>query len=127
MRISDWSSDVCSSDLVDFLRYQAEQAHRRRAVLRDLFAEDAYRTRAGIYQRADDAYQGRFASAVGAEQGKKVAGRYAQADAFERLQPAIVGFAQVGDRERGSLFHGRWHWLAGSNLGPRSLVYRVIP
>src|SRR3546814_4000865 len=30
MRISDWSSDVCSSDLVDRVRKQLEQAGKRR-------------------------------------------------------------------------------------------------
>src|SRR3546814_15050562 len=43
MRISDWSSDVCSSDLLDLDRFGIEDIARDRAEVADAVDEDAVR------------------------------------------------------------------------------------
>src|SRR3546814_9257138 len=58
MRISDWSSDVCSSDLGDYL-VAALEADGHRLHARTLLPDDRYRLRAAVSQWiADDAVDG---------------------------------------------------------------------
>src|SRR3546814_1217421 len=61
MRISDWSSDVCSSDLMKITRLRAQPAEHRAQVLEvardqvfdavDLLPASAHRKQGGIEQR----------------------------------------------------------------------------
>src|SRR3546814_8780235 len=84
MRISDWSSDVCSSDLGQFFGVLLEQAgetdHRRFALARRQTRPDA-----GIEGRA-----GVFDGALGV--GDIAAGNLAQHTAVHRAE-AVKGFA----------------------------------
>src|SRR3546814_11503970 len=74
MRIIDWSSDVCSSDLLGLVREALEQAFERPGVVKRIFAE----------QPADDAERARFvdrAVAADAEPGVEQRGDIVLRDA----------------------------------------------
>src|SRR3546814_18758124 len=107
LRISDWSSDVCSSDLerllehveVQLLRHQADQAHRLVAAGMQVDAEHPHLARGLVHQRGDDADQGRLAGAVGAEKAVEITWPDVPRDALAGLYAAVVGLAQGAHRQ----------------------------
>src|SRR3546814_10082261 len=99
MRISDWSSDVCSSDLPDMparldpLRILIEQRHAAGI---------------GTDQSQQQADRGGLAGTVGAEQRQQFAAKQLQIHTIQRGERAIAldGAVERGDRVVG-MRHGK--------------------
>src|SRR3546814_8494360 len=93
MRISDWSSDVCSSDLVAQLAL-----HAQRIALRVL-AHDAHRARADVGQAQQHPDGGGLARPVGAEQAEDFAAPDLERDVVDGAQTAVpLGYAMRLDQ-----------------------------
>src|SRR3546814_2594862 len=78
MRISDWSSDVCSSDLPRVLRQVGDAGARLQEALAPV----------EILQPGDHLQQGRLAGAVAADQAGALAARQGQRQAAEQRRGA---------------------------------------
>ncbi|AAW73634.1 phenol hydroxylase [Xanthomonas oryzae pv. oryzae KACC 10331] len=91
---------------VDFLRHQADQAHRIAAVAGQVGTEHFHLPAGQVHQRADDADQGGFAGPVGAEQGEEIAWHDVQRHALERLGAVVVGLAQIAHAQGGRTGRG---------------------
>ncbi len=87
---------------IDFLRHQADQAHRRAALAHQVGAEHFDLAFAEVDQGGNDADQGGLAGAIGAEQGEEIAWLHFQRDALEGLHAVVVGLAQIPHAQRGS-------------------------
>src|SRR3546814_16952058 len=83
MRISDWSSDVCSSDLIAdrIVPVDGDRARRRR------------------HDAADDADQRRLTLAVGAEQRENLAAFDVEIDRLQRAAATVLGLAYARYRQ----------------------------
>ncbi len=83
------------------LRHQADLGPGGAIVADDVVAVDLDLAAGGGDDPAHDADQGRLAGAVGAEQGEDLALGDVEADAFQRLMPAVVALRQVADGDDG--------------------------
>src|SRR3546814_18801017 len=86
MRISDWSSDVCSSDL---LRHDAEQATCRAKIAHGVVAEHADGALGGVDQAGNDADQRRLAGAVRPQQCEEFAAAALETDAAQGFKLSV--------------------------------------
>src|SRR3546814_15422210 len=92
MRISDWSSDVCSSDLLRDMAQSGAARHLRRAVI-------------GLEQPRDDAHQRRFSRTVAPDQPDAAPRRQRRGRAVEDDAPAppdgdaVYGLGRATRRE----------------------------
>src|SRR3546814_3760168 len=99
MRISDWSSDVCSSDLAD------PPAQGQLVDGADILAVDGDAAAGDVVEAVEQPRQGRLAGAGCADHGDLLARRDPEADAFQDLAARVIGEMHVvehhlaGDRK----------------------------
>src|SRR3546814_614231 len=108
VRISDWSSDVCSSDLRRFLR-QVAHAQARAGVHRlggDVAAVEHDLALVGRDQADDHVEAGGLAGAVGAEQADDFARVQGQAEVAHDLARAVALAQSLGDEHYSSSCFG---------------------
>src|SRR3546814_8801458 len=106
MRISDWSSDVCSSDLLRKIADAESRAPVHRHV-GDVVAIQGDPAVVGRNEAGDDIEAGGLSRAVGTEQADRLSALQGQSHTAQN-RPLLEALADVVDRQTGVIGYQAW-------------------